>query len=102
MHPYLNFGTRWQGGGGGGLFEPWTLSLRYFEKIDSLSGRLKDDVKIMGYAWKCCCWGWERVVTPFNMVNVFRFFSPVTLIFDLPVIIKHDRRIENKTQTENK
>ena len=71
MQPYLNFGTRWQGGGGGGLLEPGILTLRYFGKIDSPSGRLKDDVKIMGYVCKCCCWGWERVVTPFNMVNVF-------------------------------
>ena len=66
-----------EGGEGGG--EPWTLTLRYFEKfltyIDSLSCRLQDDVEIMRYICKCHCRGGERVVTPFNMVHVFRFLT---------------------------
>ena len=61
-------------GGGGGLLEPGTFNLRYFEKfspfIDSLLVRLQNDVEIMGNIGKCSFWGGERVMTLFNMVHV--------------------------------
>lgn len=56
-----------------------TYTLPYFDKfipyIDSLLGRLQDEVEIMGYIYKCRRRGGERAVTPFEMVNVFRFFT---------------------------
>ena len=67
----------WGGGEGGGLFGTLNPYFTLFWKfltwyIDSLSGLLQDDVKIMGYICKCRC---KYCHDPFNMVPVFRFLT---------------------------
>ena len=90
------------GGEGGGLFGTLNPYFTLFWKvltwyIDNLSGLLQDDVKIMGYICKFRC---KCCRDPFNMVPVFRFLT--FPLFGLPIIIKHGRRMENKTRSENK
>ena len=66
-----------RGGGGGELFGTLNPYFTLFWKvltwhIDSLSGLLQDDFKIIGYICKCRC---KCCCDPFNMLPVFRFLT---------------------------